>query len=562
MSSVYHTEPPTAGKVLLHTSGGDIDIELWPKEAPLACRNFIQLCLEGYYENTPIHRVIKEFMLQMGDPTGTGTGGESIWGRPFKDEIHGRIKFNHRGQVAMANENKPNTNQSQFFITLGACDWIDRKHTIFGKVTGNTIFNVMRMGDVEVDDNDRPAEELLIVSTEVLWNPFEDIVPRNIVRAAPTSSGKQAAGGEPDKKKARKAVKDKKLLSFGDDEDDNGDNDDEDEGRVPMKKITSSHDAKDRSGKLSAQVASELASIDPREADADAEYTHRNGSERGDGSSSSVLKGAQRGGTKSADDFEGNMMKRMLERRRAFGQNAEKVTRDEENGHSNGDIDSEDDDMTSMHMNARDSMKAAEVARKADEFKRLRGELLRSKRAIKVLSGADAEQHRQETAYRELNNPLEQRRQKFLKRKKDFGDRQDDTLSRLSAFTSSLRATKKTDKPGEEGGGSVRKGLVERVQADTGAARWGEEAVKKGEETSIGNLPETYSGQVLEKGYDDAGDDDGDDDGAAWYAGKLKFKKHIDDQYRMGGDGRRMDDYEVIDSRDLRRGSERDRDRR
>jgi peptidyl-prolyl cis-trans isomerase SDCCAG10 len=82
--------------------------------------------MEGYFDNSPVHRVIKDFMAQMGDPTGTGSGGTSIWGKPFKDEIHGRIKFNHRGQVAMANENKPHSNHSQFFITLGPCEWIDR----------------------------------------------------------------------------------------------------------------------------------------------------------------------------------------------------------------------------------------------------------------------------------------------------------------------------------------------------------------------------------------------------------------------------------------------------
>jgi peptidyl-prolyl cis-trans isomerase SDCCAG10 len=180
MSNIYHTEPPTHGKVLLKTSQGDLDIELWSKEAPLACRNFVQLCMEGYYDNCPIHRVIKEFMVQTGDPTGTGQGGESIWGRPFKDEIHGRIKFNHRGQVAMANENKPNSNHSQFFMTLGPCDWIDRKHTIFGKVTGNTVYNLVRFNEVEVDSSDRPVDKIFILKTEVLWNPFDDIIPRCI----------------------------------------------------------------------------------------------------------------------------------------------------------------------------------------------------------------------------------------------------------------------------------------------------------------------------------------------------------------------------------------------
>jgi len=71
MSSIYHTEPPTSGKVLIKTSFGDIDVELWAKEAPLACRNFIQLVLENYYNSSIIHRVVKGFMIQMGDPTGT-----------------------------------------------------------------------------------------------------------------------------------------------------------------------------------------------------------------------------------------------------------------------------------------------------------------------------------------------------------------------------------------------------------------------------------------------------------------------------------------------------------
>lgn len=87
MSSVYVTEPPTRGKVILKTSFGDVDVELWPKEAPMACRNFVQLCMEGYYDGCVFHRVIKGLLAQTGDPTGTGTGGQSIYGTDFKDEI-------------------------------------------------------------------------------------------------------------------------------------------------------------------------------------------------------------------------------------------------------------------------------------------------------------------------------------------------------------------------------------------------------------------------------------------------------------------------------------------
>ena len=84
MSNIYILEPPTNGKVLLETSVGPIEIELWSKEAPKACQNFVQHCLDGYYNKTIFHRVVKGFLIQGGDPTGTGDGGESIYGAPFK----------------------------------------------------------------------------------------------------------------------------------------------------------------------------------------------------------------------------------------------------------------------------------------------------------------------------------------------------------------------------------------------------------------------------------------------------------------------------------------------
>jgi len=110
---------PTQGRVLLDTTAGDIDIELWSKEAPKACRNFIALAMEGYYDGIIFHRVVPDFLVQTGDKTGTGGGGESFFGEQFEDEIHPRLRFAHRGLVAMANNGKKNSNDSQFFITLG-----------------------------------------------------------------------------------------------------------------------------------------------------------------------------------------------------------------------------------------------------------------------------------------------------------------------------------------------------------------------------------------------------------------------------------------------------------
>lgn len=211
MSNIYIQEPPTSGKVLLKTTVGDIDIELWSKEAPLACKNFIQLCLEGYYDNTIFHRVVKDFIVQGGDPTGTGTGGESVYGEPFKDEIHSRLRFNRRGLVAMANAGK-NDNGSQFFFTLGATPELQKKHTIFGKVAGKTIYNMIKLEEGEIDSDDRPLYPNKILGTEVLNNPFPDIVPR--VTAIKKSEEKSA------KKKVPQAVKNFKLLSFGEEAED------------------------------------------------------------------------------------------------------------------------------------------------------------------------------------------------------------------------------------------------------------------------------------------------------------------------------------------------------
>uniref|UniRef100_A0A8C5D8Z0 Spliceosome-associated protein CWC27 homolog n=1 Tax=Gouania willdenowi TaxID=441366 RepID=A0A8C5D8Z0_GOUWI len=208
MSNIYIQEPPTNGKVLLKTSAGDIDIELWSKETPKACRNFVQLCMEGYYDGTIFHRVVPEFIIQGGDPTGTGTGGESIYGRPFKDEFHSRLRFIRRGLVAMANAG-PHDNGSQFFFTLGRADELNNKHTIFGKVTGDTVYNLLRLAEVECDEEERPLNPHKIRVAEVLHSPFDDIIPRE-GRKAKKEKDKEEA-----KKSQSKATKNFSLLSFG-----------------------------------------------------------------------------------------------------------------------------------------------------------------------------------------------------------------------------------------------------------------------------------------------------------------------------------------------------------
>lgn len=181
-------------QVLLRTTVGDIDIELWSRECPKACRNFIQLCMEGYYNNTIFHRVVKDFIVQGGDPLGDGTGGESIYGQTFKDEFHSRLRYNRRGLVGMANSDKDD-NASQFFFTMGPTPELQNKNTLFGKVTGDTIFNMLKLEEGEVDHNERPMYPHKILKTEILKNPFDDIVPRELKREVKKDKKKKKEKG-------------------------------------------------------------------------------------------------------------------------------------------------------------------------------------------------------------------------------------------------------------------------------------------------------------------------------------------------------------------------------
>ncbi|CAG8436127.1 13451_t:CDS:2, partial [Rhizophagus irregularis] len=248
MSNIYIQEPHTNGKVILHTTSGDIAIELFSKEAPKACRNFVQLALESYFDNTIFHRVVPGFIIQGGDPTGTGHGGESIYGGPFVDEFHTRLRFVRRGLVAMANAGK-NDNRSQFFITLDRTDELQNMHTIFGKVVGETLFNVLKIGELEIDENERPLYPPKITSTEVVWNPFDDIIPRitvaeKLAQEAAAAAIAQREEEQPRKKKLKKNVA---LLSFGDEASEFEDN--------QNLKIKSSHDLVENDPRLSKEVS-------------------------------------------------------------------------------------------------------------------------------------------------------------------------------------------------------------------------------------------------------------------------------------------------------------------
>ncbi|XP_025239675.1 peptidyl-prolyl cis-trans isomerase-like 1 isoform X1 [Theropithecus gelada] len=151
----------TRAVVLSLCSMGIIVLELYWKHAPKTCKNFAELARRGYYNGTKFHRIIKDFMIQGGDPTGTGRGGASIYGKQFEDELHPDLKFTGAGILAMANAG-PDTNGSQFFVTLAPTQWLDGKHTIFGRVCQG-IGMVNRVGMVETNSQDRPVDDVKII---------------------------------------------------------------------------------------------------------------------------------------------------------------------------------------------------------------------------------------------------------------------------------------------------------------------------------------------------------------------------------------------------------------
>ncbi|KAF4663513.1 Peptidyl-prolyl isomerase cwc27 [Perkinsus olseni] len=253
MSNIYVAEPPTKGKVVLHTTHGPISIALWPKECPKTTRNFVQLALEDYYNGTVFHRIIKDFLIQGGDRTNTGLGCDSIYGEPYPNEFHSRLKFRYRGLVGVASagvaeKGGASTNGSQFFITMGRDDSFNNKYTLFGKVVDDTVYNLDRISQANVDTNDFPTDDPPphIIRAEVVENPFTDIIPRDIYRQVVDHAEEEREN----RRKEKIEVSNKKgLLSFEDEDSSSSESEDDEDGsekRIAVK-VRSAHDGGDAS---------------------------------------------------------------------------------------------------------------------------------------------------------------------------------------------------------------------------------------------------------------------------------------------------------------------------
>ncbi|KAJ5098670.1 Peptidyl-prolyl cis-trans isomerase-like 2 [Penicillium argentinense] len=183
------------GYARLDTTAGHLNVELYAEYAPKAVWNFIQLAKKGYYKDVTFHRNIKGFMIQGGDPSGTGRGGESVWGKYFADEFEGPLKHDGRGTLSMANKGK-NTNSSQFFFAYRALPHLDHKHTVFGRLIddpspSSTTLNSLELHPVETSTN-RPTPEVRIKDITVFVDPFEDFLQQKHAEGQQGTAGEKA----------------------------------------------------------------------------------------------------------------------------------------------------------------------------------------------------------------------------------------------------------------------------------------------------------------------------------------------------------------------------------
>ncbi|XP_031619618.1 RING-type E3 ubiquitin-protein ligase PPIL2 [Contarinia nasturtii] len=189
------------GYVRLNTNLGPLNIELYCDMVPKTCENFMRHCSNGYYDGTVFHRSIKNFMIQGGDPTKSGRGGKSIWGDKFEDEILPQLSHTGRGILSMANSG-PNTNGSQFFITYRSCRHLDGKHTIFGKLVGG-MDTLNEMEKVEVDNKDRPIEDIVIEKIHIFVDPYQEADEMLAKERADEVEKQQKAAAEEKKRKEK-----------------------------------------------------------------------------------------------------------------------------------------------------------------------------------------------------------------------------------------------------------------------------------------------------------------------------------------------------------------------
>ena len=469
-------------RVIIETTHGPLEMNLWCRECPSTTKFFLQLCMDGYFDDMVFHRIIDGFLVQSGairiqngkETAGfAGTTKDVEQYRNYaeatnaldrrKYEMNSRIRFNHRGQVAMALAIEDDHNvaemQPQFFITLDEAPNLDSKHVLFGTISGPTVFNAIRIGKTDVNEETNLPTDLSeaprILRIKTMENPIHtDLVPSQICPWKMQQSSDKPAK----KKKKRKGVKNVKLLSFGDEFE-------EEEGRDSVGGIKSSHDVIE-SKLLSKNIDDKVKrSVEPKSQKLQPPKMENTIQE------SEVIQRT----TPSPSNVAQEKVEAISKQPSQMKTPVEKPT---------------------------------EIPKKIDK-----------KQKVSI---------------------LEARRNKYKKGSKDKQKREADTMLKLMEFQSKRSKVGKSPDDKDEG---LASRMMQRSKDDS--------ANKDDYNRTKGSDVVAYNGQVLDDGDDDQDRND-------WMQTRFKCRKHMDSDARLGGDGRNLDDYAVVDEKS--RGPKNNRD--
>ena len=506
MSNVYATEPATSGRVIFETTRGPIEVQLWCRECPEATRVFLQLCLDGYYDNMIFHRIIPKTLIQTGAlrysdvaeaaAAAAATSSMDQYRSSIRAdyalerrryELHSRLRFNHRGLVAMALASTETDNdddddevelQPQFFITLEEASYLDGKHVIFGKVDAPTIFNAMKIGDTDVDENtNQPTGEVehapRIKSVKIVDNPIHtSIVPQEKVPWRLENKKQEKV-----RKKKRKGKRDMNVLSFGDEVEHEGD----EMGGTGMK---SSHDL----------LKSKTLSKTVDEGVMDAMRVQQE---------SAVEKPVVPPGRNESES-------KMIQPQKELQEEMIAYEEEESLDQQTKPLDSSRTDQTNGGNKKVVEKPLAPSTKRKKEHKSI--------------------------------SAVEARRAKYMTGRKSKREREEDTMGKLSAFQSKVRGTVAAKKA---------KHMKNNDKDNSLASRMARRSETGGQETTGEVEATTYHGQVLES--------DGEEDkSSSWLQTRFKCRRHMDHHAKekraeLGSDGRGIDDYKVIDEREKHR---------
>jgi peptidyl-prolyl cis-trans isomerase SDCCAG10 len=270
MSNIYNLEPQAHGLIVFKTTFGDLELELFTKQCPKNTKNFVQLCLDGYYEGSIFDRIEKDFIAIGGEHADPGF--DTLETEIVPDEFHQRLKFTRRGLLATANTEK-NVNGPKFFFTLGPAPELQNKHTIFGRLKGNSIYHIVDLNDCQVDDEMRPVSEKKIMQVIVEDNPYPELGVRphfqEKLKRLRTVEHKDSSDDE--YLEPKPDIKNSKKLSFYEDSDsDDDDGDDAHEAAHSGEfKVPNAPDASDCGNSNNDSVKNDNTSASPRSGDQD-----------------------------------------------------------------------------------------------------------------------------------------------------------------------------------------------------------------------------------------------------------------------------------------------------